>query len=261
MGKTNVKASGSSYHKKDATAHAREIRNKAIDRARGGVVPTYRGFPSLQAVMRGRGIKGETKAVDILPASYNLTAAAASVTTLNLVVAGSTFNQRIGRKICLKSLYIRGHYTYTATPSTAASDPAYVRTVVVYDKQTNGAAPTWANVFTSYDQALTTSSTALDHVNLDFRDRFVILADETHLIMPFGAAQQPAAFTPTASEMMINRYIPLKNMETQYKADSSPSVVGDIATGGLFLLQFSSATPANGTARFTGSLRLRFTDN
>lgn len=51
------------------------------------------------------------------------------------------------------------------------------------------------------------------------------------------------------------------NLETQYKADSSPAVIGDISTGGLFLLTLGATVAASEAYQFGGSFRLRYSDN
>lgn len=204
----------------------------------------------------GRGVRGETKAVDLLPATYAFDTTG-SVTAINLIRTGTSFNNRIGRKIAMKSLYINGKLQAESAPAYQS----YCRMIVVYDTQPNGALPTWANVVTSYDQALNTSSTVTDGVNLDFRDRFRIILDHRITLPEVTASGDPSTFeSPTATEMTIQEFRLLGNLETQFKADSSPAVIGDIATGSLVLLTLGDQAAGGGWA-FNGTVRLRFTDN
>lgn len=214
-----------------------------------------RGFNVYRNMPHGLGARGETKAVDLATAAYACDTTG-TVTAINLIRAGSSFNNRIGRKIAMKSLYLTGSFQ----PQAAGVSESYCRVVVVYDAQCNGALPTWANVFTNYDQALGATSDVKAGVNLDFRDRFRILAD-LRVIMPAlaaGVVTGPAA--PTATEVQIKEYRKLGNIEAQYKADSAPAVIGDVATGSLILLTFGDQAAASGW-NASISVRLRFTDN
>jgi len=131
----------------------------------------------------------EKKVIDLVAAVYAFTIPTAppTPTLLNGCIAGSQNYNRIGRKINMKSLQFRGMIA-AATVATAADDQL-CRIVIVYDKQSNGAAPTWANVVQSQSIAGTTSSATSDMVNLDNRDRFTIVRDK---FFPM-AAQVPTA--------------------------------------------------------------------
>jgi len=47
---------------------------------------------------------------------------------------------------------------------------------------------------------------------------------------------------------------------TQYKADSAPAVIGDIATGGLFMLVLGNQAAGAEGYSVLGKTRLRFND-
>jgi len=213
---------------------------------------------SVAAWKRGRGLRGETKSVDLIPNDYACTNVG-TVTALNLVRTGSTFTNRIGRKIAMQSLYITGRFT--PQDVTMASTASFVRVVVVYDSQTNGALPAWADVIKSYDQSTSSSSTVFDHFNLDNRDRFKVVIDE-RLAVPATSATGVGnnVPSPNACELKFHRYVSLKNLETQFKADSSPAVIGDISSGSLIMLTFSDGDPDT-SWNLEAGIRLRFTDN
>ena len=59
----------------------------------------------------------------------------------------------------------------------------------------------------------------------------------------------------------INRYIKMANLKTHYSADSAPAVIGDIATGAVYILTLGSIASPNEGWKFTASWRLRYTDN
>lgn len=197
----------------------------------------------------------EKKVIDIASATYTFTLFSTPPTPvlLNGCVAGSQNFNRIGRKIEMRSLQIRG-IVQAATAMTSGADQ-FVRMLVVYDKQSNGASPTWANVVQSQDITGTTSSKATDMVNLDNRDRFIILRDKTFII-PYQSttATQAVAGCPTVHH--VDEFLKM-NMETVFNAGTA-GTVGDITTGSLHV--FFCNQISGGQVAFVGSFRTRFVD-
>lgn len=70
-----------------------------------------------------------------------------------------------------------------------------------------------------------------------------------------GVQTNPGFGDPLRS-LLIDKYIKLKNLETQYKADAG--TVGDIASGGLFMFIATN----NGDQKYTCacSIRIRYDD-
>lgn len=196
----------------------------------------------------------EIKSIDLPVALYPFTAAG-SITALNLVSAGSSYFNRIGRKIEMKYLYLNAIVAMNAT-----STFGYGRIIIVYDKQTNGAAPLVSDVIQTTDQAGANTLTVFSNINLNNRDRFSILRD-IRVFLPSGTFTAGVITNaqnedPVASTFLHKQFISLRGMYTQYRADSAPSVVGDIATGGLFMLVIGDALGYSLRADF----RLRYGD-
>jgi len=200
-----------------------------------------------------RSARVEKKVVDINEATYAVENTGTQLALLNGCVAGSQNFNRIGRKICLKSLQIRGYFLATDF-STAQT---FARMIVVYDKQSNGSAPTFANIIQSQNIAGTTSSLATDMVNLDNRDRFEIIRDKQ---VALAALQNTAtqAFSGAPTILYVEDYIKLGNRETVYNAGTA-GTVGDITSGALYVFFIASQANAAGVT-YTGTFRLRFTD-
>lgn len=202
--------------------------------------------------------RGEVNSLDLPVANYVLDTTG-TVTCLNLIRAGATYVNRTGRRIEMKSLRING----MISPFRTSADD-YVRILVVYDRQTNGANPVIADIIQTTDQAAANTTTSYSGANLNNRDRFIVLMD-FRAKMPSqtytaGVITNPGWIDQTMPQFQVERYIKLKGLVTQYKADSSPAVVGDISTGGLFMVTFGNLAAAN--AGFSANLetRLRFTD-
>lgn len=204
--------------------------------------------------------RGELNAVDLPSAVYVLNSTG-SVTPLNLIRAGSTYVNRTGRRIEMQSIRISG--LIEPVPRTNTGNNDYVRIIVVYDRQTNGANPLIADVLATTDQAATNTTTSFSGLNLNNRDRFQILMDYRCDLPSYtntAGSITAVGLQDQQKEYAIDRFIKLRGMLTQFKADSSPAVIGDIATGGLFLITIG--TQAAGAEGWQAALetRLRFTD-
>lgn len=213
----------------------------------------------LMAVQR-RG--SEIKAIDIANAQYNFLAAGTppTLTLLNGIQTGAGFFNRIGARVELKSLKIRGQIFNLLT-----SVISMLRMIVIYDKQPNGAAPAITEIFQSRDQTGAAATSANSEINLDQRERFVIVRDKEIYAPPVtntaGVLTNGPSFPGDESSgpYVINEFIPLKGMLSHYKTSSSPTTIADINTGALYVT-FITTGAANSWA-FTGGFRLRFDDN
>jgi len=189
----------------------------------------------------------------------------ATILSTNLVCVGSSMFNRLGRKICLKSLQIRGKIIDNVI--TSPSGIAQLRLMIVYDSQANGAYPAITDILndTNYSGGNITNVTS--GININNRDRFRILYDK-NIVYPASynngttSANLISAPYGTMSgngEVYINKYIKLRNLETVYKADTATTpVVGDISTGNLLIITYCDGTTNQYSLQ--ASVRLRFTD-
>lgn len=233
-------------------------------RSSGAVVPlgsygTQNRLANLMGAKRRLAV--EKKFVDLNDTSYTLNTTPL-FTCLNLVRVGSGEVNRIGRKIQMKYLYITGDVETIRTQA----DDDMCRIMVVYDRQSNGATPAIADIVRSvYQDGTTTSSSAMDHLNLDNASRFLVLMDK-RIYLPSmtwtaGVVTNGGSLNTGGSNFIIKKFIKLRNLETQFKADSNPAVIGDIATGALWLITWAAnkAAGAEGYELDLG-IRLRFCD-
>jgi len=176
---------------------------------------------------------------------------------VNLITSGSGFNNRIGRKIEMQSLHLHGVLVQTGTATTTTD---YTRIVVVYDRQTNGAIPVLQDIFTNYSQTSSTSSSVFSDLNPDERERFQILADYRLVLPATTAAGTTGASDGLQPTFNVNRFIKLNGASTIYKGDTSPSVIGDIATGALYIITMGSFAPGSEGFKAVLSWRLRYKD-
>ncbi len=142
-------------------------------RQRKGAVITNNRYKKQQAYL---GI--EKKFVDRELAETSLTSAWAmydpATTSLSPVVQGDGESARDGRQYTIRDITIHAHLRQGAQE--AIVDPpndTIARVALIWDKQTNGAAPTPANIFT------TGGAQAFSGFrNLEYVERFEVLADK-----------------------------------------------------------------------------------
>ena len=206
-----------------------------------------RGAPSDRV---GRGFRGtysrsqvEKKYVDTASATY-VCDTTGTVTCLNLCNEGTGVSQRVGRKICMKSVQVRG----IVDPVDGATNACNARIMLVWDKQVNGVIATIAEILSA--------ATSNSFMNLDNRERFVVIMDKQVSVGAFnnttGYAQSPTVHT-------INKYkkLPMGSF-TIY--DGTGAGIADINTGALYLVTIGNQVAGEG-ARFVGACRVRYTDS
>lgn len=184
----------------------------------------------------------ERKVIDVDPASYAFDTTG-SVTLLNGVATGTDFTDRIGRKIIIKSLYLRG----IIQPVDNNTGNTLCRMIIVYDNQANGVAPAITDVLKS--------ASPVAQLNMNNRDRFKILVDKQWgLAVISDAASQSVAGSPTV--FSFKKYKKC-NLETLF--NGTTNAIGSIATGSIYMITVGNQAVGNGG---TGSIssRIRFAD-
>lgn len=201
----------------------------------------------------------EIKTVDINQVVHSISTAG-NTTLINGLVEGVDANQRVGRRINMKSVKIRMWWATGVMP--AAAVDTYCRYILVYDRQPNGAAPTWADIMTNYNVTGATDSTAMAAPNPTNFDRFVILRDGCRCYAPTTTAsvnqvaQDDTNFTKQVEEWFVN----LKGLESHYIAGAGAGTIADFRTGSLYFFTLGSNTVANTTTTCTITARLRYHD-
>ena len=204
---------------------------------------------------------------------YFHSVAAGKVVLLNGTIEGSGFNQRTGRKVNMLTLQLDAFIYANTAGGTSAVGITTPRVALVYDRQANGSTPVWNDVFADQDYANGVTNGTEAHVNMNNRERFVIIRYWHHLLPAVGVAGANAASQVGVAlcepqedgrySLHFNEYINLRGLQTIYGSSTSPPVFGDIKSGSLFLIARSQDTQvtANLSSWFLlGSCRLRFSD-
>jgi len=156
---------------------------------------------------------------------------------LNGVVQGTTAETRIGRKIRMRSLDIR--WTWNLQSTSTGGSP--VRCVVVYDKQSNAAAPTIAQIFNTND--------FLSPMLLANSDRFIILR---------SFISEPVSLNNNLS-VSGHEFVPI-DLDVIYN-DTNGGTILDIQTGSAYLMIAQNGSIGTAGGEFTFISRIRFDDN
>lgn len=203
----------------------------------------------------------EIKAIDIPQTTYPFRnpTTASNIVLLNGVQTGAAFYNRVGSRIEMKSIHIRGQVTNAITAVQGG-----VRMLLIYDRQPAGSLPVISDILQSRDQTGAAATTGCSEINLDNRDRFAIIRD-TKLFTPSvtntanvltNGPQYPGSDTL----FDIDHFVKLKNLVTHFKSSSNPTVIGDIATGALYAAFLTSSGGNDSCWLFNGGYRLRFGD-
>lgn len=163
---------------------------------------------------------------------------------MNGLQPGTGATQRIGKRALFKNVLLRmGIGVPTNTGATPLN--GYVRIMMICDKQSNAAAPTVAGIL----QAVA----AISPINMDNRDRFMVLYDYQTTIDQLGARAGTA----------VKKFRRL-NIVTSYNAGAA-GTVADIATNAIYLLYIYTQIGTGAAPTVTPALdfygRIRFDDS
>ena len=162
-----------------------------------------------------------------------------SVTLLNGIAQGTDYNTRIGRKFTMKTLYCR----MSLQPGATAANIALARFIVVYDRQSNGAAPLITDVLTAINDS------SLN--NLTNRDRFVIITDKVYKV-------------GLSTSMESGRQVWKKYLKCNLEVTNggTGATIASIQTGSLYLLTMGDKAAGTTAPKvLNGTYRIRFTDD
>lgn len=171
--------------------------------------------------------------------------AAGTVTTnLNVVPQGDTESMRNGRKIVIKSIWIKGYIELIPAGGLQVAAADVYRMVLIQDKQANGA------TFAVTDYLV--SASAIAHKNLANSSRFVTLW-ESHRALVAGSGVS-GAFGDSIHA--VNKYIKC-SIPIEFDASATTGAITTQRSNSLALLLLSS----DGLCATNFTVRIRYQDN
>lgn len=174
--------------------------------------------------------KPEYKYNDVNTAPYTVLTSGSAQLMNGTVKGTEAVNQRIGYKI--RNTYIKAFGDVYTTDNSASM----TRIMIVYDKQSNGAAPAVTSILAS-------ASPYAQYLQELRHDRFTILYDKMF-------------YTDTQFRTKIWKFQKKINLPTQYYSTGNAGLVSDIQRGSIHLISVTT----NSNARLTLSTRVFYTD-
>lgn len=178
-----------------------------------------------------------------------------SALPLNGIGSGPSFFQRIGRRIRMTTVRISGQLVFSGT-NPGAIPNEYLRIMVVYSKQTNGAVPTLNDILQDVDHVGGLTNNAYSGFNLDNRYRFEVIMDKR---ISFGQWTNTGGVITNmypndgVDDFNVDEFRTLDHV-VQFEGDTA--FLTSIATGGLYLV----TTSLNNQFNFAGVARVRYAD-
>jgi len=180
--------------------------------------------------------------------AYNQGTGTNSTLLMFVPLEGSDFNQRVGRKVSVTSVHIKGFIAYLAASlsgstglNTAGSDCVHL--AVVYDKQTNGAAVQYTDIYTNSG-----ANGPFEFRNVNNLDRFIVLKE---WLLKFDTA---ADLSQT-----FEAFIKIKH-DVRFNGVNG-GTVADITTGGFFLTWCTTNTTGNLPGNLLAESRVAYKDD
>lgn len=181
----------------------------------------------------------ETGYSDLASASYALDTTG-SITLIATIAQGAATTQRVGKKIMLKSIQMRG-FAFSNTATTVA-EGSYL---IVYDKRPTGALPAITDILVSINSTAFNNDTNSGRFQIIRRQDFCFAGNST----------APA----TGKEIFpADDYIKIRK-PIVYKA-AATGAIGDIEQGALYLVTCGASAAGTGAATLTVGFRTRFID-
>lgn len=217
------------------------------------------------AKSRGKGVYVAKPTTEMKSVDLGATALSQLVTStmarqpINAIIAGNGIQNRNGRRIQMKSVRVIGQVVLTQAGTAPTSD--FVRVMVVYDRQANGAIYSSADLLQSVDQAGTTGSDVFSGINMSNSKRFKVLKNEMWSFPVHNGVNvlQQSTQDTDYKPHCFDWFIPLKGLETQYNTGNA-GTIADIQTGSLYILFLSKNAIADSQYSVVYNCRLRFMD-
>lgn len=205
------------------------------------------------------------KCVDALSTGAIQSSTAPAVLIVPLL--GSGFFNRLSNRTRGVSLQLTGLIFRTLTNAAGLTEQ-YMRIVIYYDRRANGGSPSQANLLTDTTNAGTgVAVTPESGLNINNRDRFVILRDRKVYLPAVGAAgvsPGDTTFVTCVNDhgkggLAYQEFIKLRGLETVYNSMNG-GTVADISAGAFGILVFNADASGSPAWSFTLQTRFKFLD-
>lgn len=199
----------------------------------------------LLAYRRRRLLGSELKNFDVVWQLNPVVATGTISPHLLTIAQGIGDTQRIGRKVTIKKVMLRGNVEIPST-STPGNTSATVRIMLIHDKQANKALPGVTDVLeTAVFQAFN---------NLSNKNRFVVLMDRMLVVQSKSGSWDGTDDQFGENQVNFSYY---KDVVIPIEYNAASGAITTVTSHNIFGLIISSV----GIAVWAGNLRFRYTDN
>ncbi len=164
-----------------------------------------------------------------------------------ILIQGDKETERIGRKVIIKSLSIKGELKLNAQ-TTATTTGCLITMKVVHDSQTNKAQ------FAATD--LLAADTFDSFNNISNKNRFRILKSCTYEFSAGGAAPSGAALIFSQKSRYVDEHLKM-NIPIEYDATAATGAITTVTSNSIFVVFQSSTT---NLVSSNMKMRIRYTD-
>lgn len=198
----------------------------------------------------------ELKVADLGVVEFATTVLSPALYLMAVPQQGTGFDQRVGRKVTLKSFYIRGTVatvSATGAPSLNSVGVSHARMIIFCDYQPNGLLPAITDLLKQQN--------SLSMLNLNTRDRFKILCDKEFVLDPYLYDSNDPSFASASNQIKYFKKYKRINIETIFN-DTNGGSIADITTGALYMGFLSTGIAVDDTAiNWNVSTRVRYSDD
>lgn len=195
--------------------------------------------------------------------SLSCTSDAEGIQCINLISQGTGPATRIGDRIRLQRIRVRGFFWPGGSVN---AFPSYVKCALVYEGPTNGGYPLasfiFAEQFNNVGPASNGICTSFQNPNL--MEDYVVLKDELRILPPVEDTEATLVTVPATmnSELKVDWDVDVSAMDldTVYTGTKNPMSIAFVQTGALYLIMYGNQTNANMPWCFAGDTRVYYTD-
>lgn len=236
-------------------ASGQKYSNRPFKKPRTVYRAPTRAYKNSKVPLRSYGYRpnsGERKVADIAAnAATVAVSTTGSFTLMAVPTVGADYNQRVGRKILLKSFYIRGRVIQDLAqgvdPGAGVVQPQMARMIIFADLQPNGATPAVTDLLVTPD--------VCSHLNLNNRDRFRIYTDKEYVFDPYMFGTNFAS-----ASRQIHAVKKFKKINLEMVFSTSTGAIADITSGALYMFWLGSNIAGNEDLACIYSTRVRYED-
>lgn len=194
----------------------------------------------------------ELKTSDLLDTVWTNQIGVGSVPTLMTNISvGTDYTSRLGRVIMVHSLQLKGYISPVSNGAYDVKGGQSVRMLVFVDRQPNGLACAASDLLQAPSPANTTSM-----INLNNRNRFLVLTDKLYKIGPLSLGTSQGGYT---GYIRIDYY---KRVNIPVTFNGTGGTIGSIASNAIYCLFIGdNASSTSTNLQYTGAMRVRFTDS